>query len=380
MAAHDAFLRAIADNPDDNAPRLIYSDWLAENGDLARSALIRVQCELASRKLSKKRREMFRAAEHFLLETHRRPWLKALGLPVEDVCFERGLVAKMRLTRWNGGRMLKPRFAPRLAGVTELDMSGLQLGDAGLAAFAKAAELPALRKLILSDNGITDAGAAALAAAAGLPRLETVYLFGNPITTAARSALRRSRGFRLKNLDVGKRAQGYCMSAGEAEVARRQYIRRHLLPGTARYFAASEHLRSAMLYVAQFFADEAEDAVYGVVILSEWSEPKLKGVAVDPDESYVDPNLPNIKIERGKRGVSSSAFDILGPDWDSNGRAIPLWAAFASEDGTQEHDYYSDVFSPAVLFYRHGGYEILPMLRPHLDGIQPVWDWEVPGE
>ena len=25
------------------------------------------------------------------------------------------------------------------------------------------------------------------------------------------------------------------------------------------------------------------------------------------------------------------------------------------------------------MFYRHGGYEILPMGRPHLDGIRPEW-------
>jgi uncharacterized protein (TIGR02996 family) len=45
---HDAaFLEAIADNPDDDTPRLVYADWLDDHGDAHRAEFIRVQCELA---------------------------------------------------------------------------------------------------------------------------------------------------------------------------------------------------------------------------------------------------------------------------------------------------------------------------------------------
>ena len=43
-----AFHRAILANPDDDVVRLVYADWLDENGndnDFARAALIRTQCE-----------------------------------------------------------------------------------------------------------------------------------------------------------------------------------------------------------------------------------------------------------------------------------------------------------------------------------------------
>lgn len=43
-----AFLRAIRDNPDDDLKRLVYADWLEENGEEARSDFIRVQVELAA--------------------------------------------------------------------------------------------------------------------------------------------------------------------------------------------------------------------------------------------------------------------------------------------------------------------------------------------
>jgi uncharacterized protein (TIGR02996 family) len=43
----DALLRAICENPDDDAPRLVYADWLDEHGDPRQAEFIRVQIELA---------------------------------------------------------------------------------------------------------------------------------------------------------------------------------------------------------------------------------------------------------------------------------------------------------------------------------------------
>src|SRR5262249_47301302 len=44
-----AFLSDIIEHPDDDAPRLVYADWLDEHGDVAqaRAEFIRVQIELA---------------------------------------------------------------------------------------------------------------------------------------------------------------------------------------------------------------------------------------------------------------------------------------------------------------------------------------------
>ena len=41
------FLRKIADHPDEELPRLIFADWLEEQGD-PRAELIRVQCRRSS--------------------------------------------------------------------------------------------------------------------------------------------------------------------------------------------------------------------------------------------------------------------------------------------------------------------------------------------
>lgn len=41
-----ALLRTILANPADDTPRLVYADWLTENGESERGEFIRVQCEL----------------------------------------------------------------------------------------------------------------------------------------------------------------------------------------------------------------------------------------------------------------------------------------------------------------------------------------------
>src|SRR5262245_37981669 len=47
MPSHEGFLRDISSNPDDDAPRLIYADWLEDNGDLDRAEFIPAQVQLA---------------------------------------------------------------------------------------------------------------------------------------------------------------------------------------------------------------------------------------------------------------------------------------------------------------------------------------------
>src|SRR5262245_49645394 len=47
MSERDAFLRAITTEPDDDTARLVYADWLQENGDEARAELIRLQIALS---------------------------------------------------------------------------------------------------------------------------------------------------------------------------------------------------------------------------------------------------------------------------------------------------------------------------------------------
>src|SRR5271166_2097727 len=100
-----AFLRSIAEEGDANVARLVFADWLEERGESPRAEFLRVGCELASITLPDKRRSALRVRERELLDAHRRKWCQAFGVPLEDVCFERGLIGKMRLTEWDGGKL-----------------------------------------------------------------------------------------------------------------------------------------------------------------------------------------------------------------------------------------------------------------------------------
>jgi uncharacterized protein (TIGR02996 family) len=70
-----AFLSDILEYPDDDAPRLIYADWLEEHGQPERAEFIRVQCELARMEDNDPRRATMEAREAELLKAHERSWV-----------------------------------------------------------------------------------------------------------------------------------------------------------------------------------------------------------------------------------------------------------------------------------------------------------------
>ena len=47
MTDHQALLAAVLAAPDDDAPRLVYADWLDENGEPERAEFIRLGCEIS---------------------------------------------------------------------------------------------------------------------------------------------------------------------------------------------------------------------------------------------------------------------------------------------------------------------------------------------
>src|SRR5260370_19777710 len=74
-----AFLRTIQEQPHDDAPRLVFADWLEEHGDTARAEFIRVQIDLAGLGNDDPRRPALAARERELLDAHQRELIAALG-------------------------------------------------------------------------------------------------------------------------------------------------------------------------------------------------------------------------------------------------------------------------------------------------------------
>ncbi len=77
MTSDDAFLQAIIENPDDDSPRLIYSDWLEERND-PRGEFIRIQITLARWPEGSPGKPQLEARERELLERHQDEWLGSL--------------------------------------------------------------------------------------------------------------------------------------------------------------------------------------------------------------------------------------------------------------------------------------------------------------
>src|SRR5438309_575800 len=96
---HEAFLASILETPDDDVPRLIYADWLDDQGDTERAEFIRLQIELARLSECGLRAEELEKREEKLLGEHEERWTAPLRavLP-EDVAtavFHRGFVEEM---------------------------------------------------------------------------------------------------------------------------------------------------------------------------------------------------------------------------------------------------------------------------------------------
>src|SRR5262245_36293651 len=97
MPLEEAFLEDIRTHPEDDAPRLVFADWLDERGDADRAELIRVQCELARSGVDQRRRAELEQRQQQLLAAGEREWagpLAAWGCIWE---FRRGFIEHVRI-------------------------------------------------------------------------------------------------------------------------------------------------------------------------------------------------------------------------------------------------------------------------------------------
>lgn len=92
MSYADVFLADILANPADDVPRLIYADWLEENGELARAEFIRVQIELAKPREQGPELWALQQREEELLHKGRGAWLGRIRELVLGTTFRRGFV------------------------------------------------------------------------------------------------------------------------------------------------------------------------------------------------------------------------------------------------------------------------------------------------
>jgi uncharacterized protein (TIGR02996 family) len=275
----EAFLKSIREEPTEDSHRLIYADWLEEQGDadsMARAEFIRLQCRLHPDSFGSRRViELWKA--------NRAQWLRGLpkALGTENCVFQRGFLDHIeltlgdflrhaaelfarhplhRLTLW-GGRFATAdisRFAvcPHLARLIALSLKGTQLGSPsslkgmlntpylsrlvsldlssaaltskGVNVLVTIPFLSNLKELFLSQNKIADPGVEALASCPALSQLTHLDLRGNSVRTKGATALADSPYLRqLACLDLrGARLMG----AKGKEALRQRFGDKVLLP------------------------------------------------------------------------------------------------------------------------------------------------------
>jgi uncharacterized protein (TIGR02996 family) len=140
MSPDDAFLQAILENPDDDGPRLMYADWLTEQGN-PRGEFIRVQCELHTLSADDSRRAVLKERESQLLTVFGHLWRAPLltGTPAR---FSRGFLEYASLDA-EGDRLMFEELMQRHP-ITALRVSG----DVWIRAFVnRLAKYPGFRRL-----------------------------------------------------------------------------------------------------------------------------------------------------------------------------------------------------------------------------------------
>jgi uncharacterized protein (TIGR02996 family) len=212
---------------DDLAPRLVYADWLEEQGDPA-AELIRTQCRAVAAPPDEAQALHARAAE--LIASHHGAWIAPLGtwLRVDEVPFARGMLTRiygaaglyaqratqdvlLSVLRRFGVRTTMVRGQSKrlgaceaLAWTAELWWWDCQLDDAALEAFAASPHLARLSALTLEKVRCTNAGLRSLGASPHLTGLRHLGLVA-PVHLGAFDAaalLDVVRSRRIDSLDV----------------------------------------------------------------------------------------------------------------------------------------------------------------------------------
>ena len=224
QAEAEAFLQRIRAYPDDDAPRLVFADWLDEQGD-PRGAFIRVQLALAqlevdpgAERLNRPEREALRArllaTQQELLDAHEEEWTAPFRRYATRPRFHRGFVEEVNVDAHNFVRHAHELFAagplrhiylldiggmlpavfqcPLLSRLTALTIHASHAGEPLARAVARSEYLRGLRRLDLSRNRFEADAAEQLASSTALAGLEELDLRENELGEAGARALAAS--------------------------------------------------------------------------------------------------------------------------------------------------------------------------------------------
>ena len=206
MSKHDALLSAIVANPDDDLPRLVFADWLEENGEPERAEFIRVECLHArTDRESPDYLPLLRRSSR-LLTAHSDRWFGEIQNEqlAQVVITERGFVDRIVI--------VADRFAAHgdfIRGQAPL-LKELHIRAAGdWREFFHSANLAGLRALSFEDGVFTSEAAAALASSRHVWSLVELDLNRQPLGLYGAVEIASARLPQLEKLSVGECGLGH---------------------------------------------------------------------------------------------------------------------------------------------------------------------------
>jgi len=231
VQAWAGFWNPIREDPEADAPRLIFADWLDELGDGGRAEFIRVQIALAKLPAYDRRRHDLANTELRLLSRYAEDWAKPYAGLATGPVFQRGFVHEAKVTARQflaqapalfeagplrhlhildvGSHLRAVLHSPHLAKLTGLTIYAQHLGPAVARAIGDSPHLDGLRRLNLARNEMGDEGVEHLALSPGLTSLEEVDLSENDIgQVGARLLARCPRFGQLTRLTLAANAIG----------------------------------------------------------------------------------------------------------------------------------------------------------------------------
>jgi uncharacterized protein (TIGR02996 family) len=214
MTHDEAFLEDIAEHPEDDTPRLVYADWLDDQGDLDRAEFIRVQCELARLAEEDPRREELGQRERQLLAEHQERWVESVRPYLTEWQFRRGMIEWARIepatftehapALYRQQPIVHVQFAPEqeesvlhrlfecpyLARIQSLQFRAVILSSTALSYLCGCRRLERLTSLVLDTNGgIHPETIQQLAAAPFVGQLQQLQIILNQLGANAIEAL-----------------------------------------------------------------------------------------------------------------------------------------------------------------------------------------------
>ncbi|AMV28162.1 Leucine Rich repeats (2 copies) [Gemmata sp. SH-PL17] len=178
MNDHDALLHAIGEHPEEDTPRLMFADWLEENGQPERADFVRNQIELTRRELTAAERHQLVKKNVYYLTNWVPHWKAQLpridGIEWGD--FNRGLIEEVQAA--DDRSVIQHADAIfRVPGIHVLRLRRLRRAQA----LAEVPQLARLRALKMVSAGAHEDGLGILLASPHLGQLVVLDLHGNRI-------------------------------------------------------------------------------------------------------------------------------------------------------------------------------------------------------